>query len=262
MKMSRPKTPEAPSEVSEIFLAEESLDCPGKYLVGTQEMQRMRVGDLLGTDTLPILQASSRFWYSQQDGRAVAVWKMKCSEALLPRNGEEIHWLPRGLSLAWITLSDKGSQGVRQDTSGPLIEAQVREAMELSLCRGFLLPDSSVQLKALLTDLALFQGFDLICTTGGTGVGPRDITPETTLEVIDKRLPGFEQTMTAVSLTKTPMGAISRAVVGTLGSSLIINLPGSPKAVRENLAAVLPAIGHTLAKLQGDSGDCADLSFS
>ncbi len=262
MKIYPAKSLHAPCESNEIFLAEESLDCLVPGLVGTREMERMRVGDLLGKDTLPMLQATGRFWYPLQDGRAVAVWKMACLEEDLPGDGEDLRWMARGFSLAWITLSDKGSRGERQDTSGPLIEAQVRDAVELSLCRGFLLPDSSPRLKALLTDLALFQGFDLILTTGGTGVGPRDITPETTLDVIEKRLPGFEQAMTAASLAKTPMGVVSRAVVGTLGSSLIINLPGSPKAVRENLAAVLPAVGHTLDKLQGDPGDCADLVFS
>ncbi|MDD2219523.1 MAG: molybdopterin-binding protein, partial [Desulfoplanes sp.] len=92
--------------------------------------------------------------------------------------------------------------------------------------------------------------------------GPRDITPETTLEVIEKRPPGFEQAMTAPSLAKTPMGVISRAVAGTLGNALIINLPGSPKAVAENLAAIVPAMGHTLDKLQGDPSDCATLRMS
>ncbi|GAU08646.1 MogA/MoaB family molybdenum cofactor biosynthesis protein [Desulfoplanes formicivorans] len=244
-----------------LLLAEEPLDHPGPTLLGTREIHRMRAGDLLGRDTSPLLQAVARIWNPTPDGRSVAAWIMQCLEHTLPRD-EALHWLPRARSLAWITLSDKGSQGKREDASGPIIEDQVRETMELSLARGFLIPDSPTRLRALLTDLALFQGFDLILTTGGTGVGPRDITPETTLAVIDKRLPGFEHAMTAASLAKTPMGVISRAVAGTLGSSLIINLPGSPKAVRENLAAILPAIGHTLDKLQGDPRDCASLFAS
>ena len=163
----------------------------------------------------------------------------------------------RGRSVAWVTLSDKGARGERVDTSGPTIANMVRAALDVSLLRGFLLPDSMADLKGLLMDLALFQRVDLILTTGGTGVGPRDVSPEATLAVIEKRLSGFEQAMTARSLAKTPHGMISRAVVGTLGGSLIINLPGSPKAVAENLESVLPAVEHTLAKLQGDPSDCA-----
>jgi molybdenum cofactor synthesis domain-containing protein len=242
-----------------LLLADEPGGLFPTTLLGTREMDRMRAGDLLGRDTSPMLKAITRIWNPMDDGRTIGAWIMQRIGETLPEEGADLHWLPRGRSLAWITLSDKGSRGERDDASGPLIETQVRERMELSLCRGFLIPDSPTRLKALLTDLALFQGFDLILTTGGTGVGPRDITPETTLSVIEKRLPGFEQAMTAASLAKTPMGVISRAVAGTLGSSLIVNLPGSPKAVRENLAAILPAIDHTLDKLQGDPRDCAAL---
>lgn len=159
-------------------------------------------------------------------------------------------------ALAWVTLSDKGARGERVDESGPLIASMVAESMELCHAQGFLLPDDERSLRALLTDLALTQGYDIILTTGGTGVGPRDVSPEATSAVIEKHLYGFEIAMTQCSLAKTPHGAISRAVVGTLGRSLIVNLPGSMKAVRENLAAILPAIAHTVAKLQGDPSDC------
>ncbi len=162
----------------------------------------------------------------------------------------------RGFSLAWITLSDKGSRGERVDASGPAIHDTVAQAMELSLARGVVIPDEAQLLKAALVDFCLFQRFDLVFTTGGTGVGPRDITPEATLPLLDKRLPGFERAMTQASLAKTPHGVISRAVAGTMGASLIVNLPGSPKAVRENLLAILPALKHTVEKLQGDPRDC------
>ncbi len=165
-----------------------------------------------------------------------------------------------GFALAWITLSDKGSRGERADASGPLVEELVRAAMPVSLARGFLMPDDERGIRALLTHLALEAGFDLIATTGGTGVAPRDVTPEATLGVIEKRLPGFERAMTITSLAKTPTGAVSRAVCGTLGGALILNLPGSPKAVRECLGAVLPAVAHTIEKLQGDPADCAQLA--
>jgi molybdenum cofactor synthesis domain-containing protein len=162
-----------------------------------------------------------------------------------------------GFALAWITLSDKGAAGQRVDASGPLVEELVRAAMPVSLARGFVLPDEERGIRALLTQLALQDGFDLICTTGGTGVAPRDVTPEATLAVLEKRLPGFERAMTMTSLAKTPHGAVSRAVCGTLGNAVIVNLPGSPKAVRECLGALLPALAHTIEKLQGDPSDCA-----
>jgi molybdenum cofactor synthesis domain-containing protein len=164
-----------------------------------------------------------------------------------------------GYALAWITLSDKGARGERVDESGPLVGRLVGEVLELNNVQGFVIPDETAQLKGLLVDLALNQGVDLILTTGGTGVAPRDISPEATLAVIEKRLPGYERVMTAASLAKTPHGAISRAVAGTLGNALIVNMPGSPKAVAECLEPLLPTFRHTLEKLQGDPSDCAAL---
>lgn len=162
-----------------------------------------------------------------------------------------------GISLAYVTLSDKGAAGKRADESGPLIARMLREAGQASYVRGQVIPDDAAMLRALLTDLALFQGFDLVVTTGGTGLGPRDVTPEATAAVLEKRLPGFETAMLMASLAKTPHGAISRAMAGTIGKSVVVNLPGSPKAVRENFAAILPALGHALDKLHGDPADCA-----
>ncbi|BCS87478.1 MogA/MoaB family molybdenum cofactor biosynthesis protein [Pseudodesulfovibrio sediminis] len=167
--------------------------------------------------------------------------------------------LREGWAVAWITLSDKGAAGKRQDESGPLVGKLVGEKLPLNHVQGFVIPDEVSQLKGLMVDLALNQGFDLILTTGGTGVAPRDITPEATLAVIEKRLPGYERAMTAASLEKTPHGAISRAVAGTLGQAVIVNMPGSPKAVAECLAPLLPTLRHTMEKLQGDPSDCASL---
>ncbi|SHJ66787.1 MogA/MoaB family molybdenum cofactor biosynthesis protein [Halodesulfovibrio aestuarii] len=164
----------------------------------------------------------------------------------------------RGLSLAWVTLSDKGARNQREDKSGPLIETLVREKYELAYARGYIIPDEELQLRQLLVNLALLQKFDLILTTGGTGVAPRDVTPEATVKVIDRRLRGVEQAMMAASLKKTPHAVVSRAIAGTLGTSLIVNMPGSTKAVTENLEAVLPAFEHTIAKLQGDPADCGN----
>lgn len=164
-----------------------------------------------------------------------------------------------GFTLAWVTVSDKGSRGEREDLAGPAVEEAVRETLPIAYAEGLVVPDEERDLKAVFVDLALTRGFDLVISTGGTGVAPRDVTPEAALAVVEKRLPGFERAMTNASLAKTPTGAVSRAVAGTLGISLLINLPGSVKAVRECLAAVLPAVKHTIEKLQGDPSDCARL---
>ena len=165
-----------------------------------------------------------------------------------------------GFSLAWITMSDKGARGERPDASGPMIPELIRSALPLDLIQGFMLPDSRSELKSLLIHLALELRFDVIVTSGGTGVSPRDITPEVTAEILERRLRGFEQAMLQASLDKTPHAVISRATSGILGTSLLINLPGSPKGVRENLAPLLPALRHTLDKIHNDPRDCgADL---
>lgn len=162
-----------------------------------------------------------------------------------------------GLALAVVILSDKGAAGLREDKCAPIILERAGAALTLAHARTWIIPDDPARLRALLTDLCLTQGFDLVLTSGGTGVAPRDTTPEATLAVIDRRLPGFERAMTAASLAVTPHGAISRAVAGTLGRALVVNMPGSPKAVAENLDPLLPTITHTLKKLQGDPEDCA-----
>ena len=164
-----------------------------------------------------------------------------------------------GRALAWITLSDKGFAGLRADESGPLIAEMLEAKLPLCHVQGFLLPDEEQALRALFVELALMQGYDLIISTGGTGLAPRDRAPEAALSVLERRLPGFEQAMMAASLQKTPTAAISRAVAGTLGRSILVCLPGSRKAVAENLAAVLPALEHALDKLQGDARDCGGL---
>ncbi|MDR2799920.1 MAG: MogA/MoaB family molybdenum cofactor biosynthesis protein [Desulfovibrio sp.] len=163
-----------------------------------------------------------------------------------------------GISLAWITLSDKGYRGEREDTSGPLVADILSKILPVCHSQGFLLPDDADMLRALLTELALTEGYDIICTTGGTGLSPRDISPQTTARVIDLPLHGIRQAMLAGSLAVTPRAAISRAEAGVLGKSVIINLPGSRKAVQENLNAVMHALPHALDKLRGDSRDCGE----
>ncbi len=156
---------------------------------------------------------------------------------------------------AVITLSDKGSRGERVDESGSLIGELVR-SIGASVAHYELLPDERPRIAATLKRLADSGSIDLILTTGGTGVAPRDVTPEATRDVIDRELPGMAEAMRSESLKKTPNAMISRSVAGIRGQTLIVNLPGSPKAVRENLTVILPALAHAVSKIKGDPEDC------
>jgi molybdenum cofactor synthesis domain-containing protein len=120
-----------------------------------------------------------------------------------------------------------------------------------------ILPDDIASIVSLLTDWSDREHLDLIVTTGGTGLTPRDVTPQATLQVLDYEIPGMAEVMRMQSLSKTPHAMLSRAVAGVRRGTMIINLPGSPKGARENLQAVLPALPHALAKLAGDPSDCA-----
>lgn len=160
------------------------------------------------------------------------------------------------MQAAILTLSDKGSRGERVDTSGPALRDWLAER-EVTVTVMELMPDDQAGIAALLADWADNLRPDLILTTGGTGVSPRDVTPEATRQVIERELPGFGELMRSRSLEKTPHAVISRALAGIRGHSLIINLPGSPKGAVENLEFIWPAVPHTVAKLQGDPSDCA-----
>jgi len=227
----------------------------GIYTAPDPGLKWLRAGCFL-QEQRPLFQVLEKSWAIGADGSGCLRIFLRAQEDVDLNRLLRLQSLRSGISLAWVTLSDKGAAGERADKSGPLIEEMACRSMSISLARGYVIPDDPQLLKALLIHLALVAGVDLILTTGGTGVGPRDITPDVTAEVVDKRLPGFERSMLAVSLQKTPHAAISRAVAGTLDESLIINLPGSPRAVRENLECVLPAIEHALAKLQGDPAEC------
>lgn len=152
-----------------------------------------------------------------------------------------------------LTLSDKGSVGERVDTSGPQICRLVTDIGHVTHVE--ILPDNQKQIEALLLDWS-GQGLDLILTTGGTGLTPRDTTPEATLNVVDRLVPGMAEAMRMSGMQKTPHAMLSRGIAGICKRTLIVNLPGSEKASRENLEAILPALPHALATLQGSTGDC------
>jgi|Wag4MinimDraft_13_1082653.scaffolds.fasta_scaffold00012_11 molybdenum cofactor synthesis domain-containing protein len=162
-----------------------------------------------------------------------------------------------GLSVAIITLSDKGSKGERTDETGPALREYLEENFTTSFVRNVIIPDDEEKLSEHLNDFSGMQGYDLILTNGSTGVSPRDIAPDVTIKFIDKELPGFGEAMRMNSFQKTPHALISRAVSGFVKNSLVINLPGSPKGALENFQVIAPAIGHAVAKKQGDSSDCA-----
>ena len=158
------------------------------------------------------------------------------------------------ITVAVLTLSDKGSKGEREDISGPLI-ADILKPIGAVLKHYEILPDDKDLIKE---NLIRFCGkVDLILTTGGTGLAPRDVTPDATLEVIDKEVSGIAELMRSEGFKKTRRAALSRAVAGIKANTLMINLPGSPKAVRENLETILDIIPHAIEKIKGDTSECA-----
>ena len=159
---------------------------------------------------------------------------------------------------AVITVSDKGARGERVDTSGPALCAMLTDA-GFDVVHTAIVPDEKEQIQEQLISCADERGAALILTTGGTGFSPRDITPEATMEVVERRTPGIGEAMRAESLRITPKGCLSRGEAGIRGRSLIVNLPGSEKAAKENLAAVLGALEHGLDMLySAGSADCGE----
>ena len=154
-----------------------------------------------------------------------------------------------------LTISDKGSRGERQDKSGEAIH-EILSSIDVSIVNYAIVPDEKELIVEKLVRWADEDKLDVLFTTGGTGLTPRDVTPEATLSVVDRIVPGFAEAMRAESLRKTPMAMLSRAVVGTRGKCLIINLPGNPKAVRECLEVILPALPHAVETLRGQAGEC------
>jgi molybdenum cofactor synthesis domain-containing protein len=155
-----------------------------------------------------------------------------------------------------LTLSDKGARGEREDLSGAAIRELLDPAV-FAVPEYAVIPDDVETIVATLVAWVDEKGLDLVLTTGGTGVAPRDVTPEATRAVIEREVPGMAEAMRWASLQKTPHAVISRAVAGIRRRTLIVNLPGSPRAVRENLGVLLPALPHAIEKIHGDPSECA-----
>jgi molybdopterin adenylyltransferase len=155
-----------------------------------------------------------------------------------------------------LTISDKGSRGERIDESGKTAAEMLKNA-GFDVARLEIVPDNIKRISDTLIKWADKEKFLLIITSGGTGLSPTDLTPQAMKEVIDFEVPGIAEAMRAESLKMTPHAMLSRAIAGVRGRCLIINLPGSPKGVRENLSVVVPALIHGLSKLAGDPSDCA-----
>ena len=153
-----------------------------------------------------------------------------------------------------VCVSDRCAAGVNEDKSGPRIMELVAKLSDETLYR--LVPDEQTQIEDVLTDLADTQQVDVILTTGGTGFAPRDVTPEATAVVVDRFAPGISEAIRMKSLAVTDRAMLSRAVSGIRGKTLIVNLPGSPKAVAESLDVILPVLPHAVETLSGNTQNC------
>lgn len=155
-----------------------------------------------------------------------------------------------------ITVSDKGSRGEREDITGKVLkEMLIKE--EYEVCYYTIVPDEIDEISNAIVNCCYELDIDLLLTNGGTGFAKRDVTPEATLKVIDKQVPGIPEAMRMESLKITPRAILTRGVAGIRGNTLIINLPGSPKGASENLQVVLPALKHGIEILKGETSECA-----
>ncbi len=158
------------------------------------------------------------------------------------------------MKIGVICVSDRCAQGVCEDRSGKLMLELVADLADETVYR--LVPDERLEIEFALCNLADDEGADVVLTTGGTGFAPRDVTPEATLAVIDRAAPGISEAIRQKSLAVTPNAMLSRAVSGIRGKTLIVNLPGSPKAVRESLEVVLPVLPHAVETMSGNTQNC------
>lgn len=164
--------------------------------------------------------------------------------------------MAEGIRAGVLTISDKGSAGLREDGSGDVVVRLLEENGYQVVQRG-VTPDDRDQIAAALVHWVDEDGLPLIVTSGGTGLSPRDVTPQATRQVMDYEVPGMAEAMRAESLRKTPHAMLSRGMAVVRKQSLIVNLPGSPRGARENLQVILPALPHGLSKLAGDPSECA-----
>lgn len=156
------------------------------------------------------------------------------------------------IQVAILTVSDRSARGERTDASGPVIAHFVREQLGWEVAQTAVVPDDASQICSTLTEWCDVAKLNLIFTTGGTGFAPRDVTPEATRAILDREAPGLAEAMRAASLAVTPHAMLSRATCGIRGATLIVNLPGSPKACRENLETIAPALPHAMQLLGED----------
>jgi molybdopterin adenylyltransferase len=160
------------------------------------------------------------------------------------------------IRLAIVTVSDKSSRGEREDAGGPAIRETLASLdVDINVVDYRVVADEQPAIAEVLFHLSERPDLDLIITTGGTGLAPRDVTPQATLGAIDYEVPGIAEAMRAASMKVTPAGMLSRAVAGVRHGKLIINLPGNPKAVRENLQAIAAALPHAISTLRGEVGE-------
>ena len=162
----------------------------------------------------------------------------------------------RPLRAAVVTLSDKASAGQRPDASGPVLQ-ELLAASGAEVGKPIVLYDDQAAIEQTLAAIADSEEVDLILTTGGTGLAPRDRTPEATMAIADRPAPGFAEAIRAHSLEVTPHAMLSRAVAAVRGKTLIINLSGSPRACREQFAVIAPALEHAVETLRGEASECA-----
>ncbi|MFD1954140.1 molybdenum cofactor biosynthesis protein B [Paenibacillus thailandensis] len=161
-----------------------------------------------------------------------------------------MHW-----KVAILTASDKASRGEREDTSAQVIRELVEEELGGEVVDYRVVPDEQDEITAAMIEMIEYYRVDLLLTTGGTGLSPRDVTPEATMKVIDRAVPGLSEAMRVGAMQKTRRAMLSRGICGTRGGCLILNLPGSPKGVHESLMAVMDQLPHALEILTGRTGD-------